>query len=81
MAAVIFLDTNMLYHILRKTPGTEEALTVPDENPGGYVVGTVVRNEIMCASAIHYLGCMHGVKGAYSARKVDKGARIPGEGN
>ena len=66
---MIFLDTNMLYHILHKTPRTEEALVILDENPGEYVVDMVVHNEIIYASTIHYLEHRHRVKGAYSARK------------
>ena len=65
---MIFLDTNMLYHILHKTPRTEEALAILDENPGEYVVDMVVHNEIIYASTIHYLEHRHRVKGAYSAR-------------
>ncbi|AEM39689.1 hypothetical protein Pyrfu_1835 [Pyrolobus fumarii 1A] len=33
MAAVIFLDTSILYHILHKTPRMEEVLTLLEENP------------------------------------------------
>ena len=36
---VIFVDTNALYHILRKTlRTTEEALAVLEENPGDHVI-------------------------------------------
>ncbi len=76
---MIFLDTNILYHILHKTPRTEEALTVLDENPGDYVVDMVVHNEIIYASTIHYLEHRHGVKGTYSARKWIKKYGYPEE--
>jgi len=66
---VIFVDTNILYHIIYKTPRTNEALTVLEENPGDYTIDTVVHNEIIYASTMHYLEHRHGVKGAYSARK------------
>ncbi len=76
---MIFLDTNILYHILHKTPRTEETLTILDENPGDYVVDMVVHNEIMYASTIHYLERRRGVKGAYSARKWIKKHGYPEE--
>ena len=59
----------MLYHILHRTPRTEEALTILDENPGDYVVDMVAHNETVYASTIHYLEYRHRIKGAYSARK------------
>jgi len=66
---VIFVDTNILYHVIHKTPRTDEALTILEENPGNYVIDTVVHNEIIYASTIHYLEYKNGIKGAYSARK------------
>ena len=66
---MIFIDTNILYHIIHKTPRTDEALTILEENPGDYVIDTVVHNEIIYASTIHYLEYKYGIKGAYSARK------------
>jgi len=59
----------MLYHILHKTPKTEEALTILEENPGDYAIDTVVHNEIIYSSTIHYLEHRHGVRGAYMVRK------------
>ena len=76
---MIFVDTNILYHILHKTPRTGEALTLLEENPGDYVVDTVVHNEIIYASTRHYLEHRHGVKGAYSARKWIKKHGYPEE--
>lgn len=46
---MIFLDTNILYHILHRTPRTEEALAILDENPGEYVVDMIVHNEVINA--------------------------------
>jgi len=76
---VIFVDTNILYHILHKTPRTGEALILLEENPGDYAVDTVVHNEIIYASTRHYLEHRHGVKGAYSARKWIKKHGYPEE--
>lgn len=69
MAPVILVDTSILYHILHKTPRTEEALRALEENPGDYVIDTVVHNEVVYTSTLHYLEHRHGVKGAYSARR------------
>ena len=66
---MILLDTNILYHILHKTGLTEEALTLLDANPGEYVVDTIVHNELLYTSTLHYLEHRHSVKGAYSVRK------------
>ncbi|MEB3780671.1 MAG: PIN domain-containing protein [Desulfurococcales archaeon] len=66
---MILLDTNILYHILHKKPRTEEALTLLEDNPGEYVIDTIVHNELIYTSTIHYLEHRHGIKGAYSARK------------
>ena len=76
---MIFVDTNILYHILYKTPRTEEALTVLEENPGNYTVDMIVHNEIIYASTRQYLEHKHGVKGAYSARKWIKKHGYPEE--
>ena len=61
MAIVIFLDTNILYNILRRTPRTEEVLAILDDNPGDYVVDIVVHNEVKYAPTIHYLEYRQGV--------------------
>ena len=66
---MILLDTNILYHIIHKTSLTEEALVILEDNPGEYVVDTIVHNELIYTSTLHYLEHRHGVKGAYSARK------------
>jgi len=66
---VILLDTNILYHILHKTSLTEEALTLLEDNPGEYVVDTIVHNELIYTPTLHHLEHRHGVKRAYSARK------------
>jgi predicted nucleic acid-binding protein len=66
---VILLDTNILYHILHKTPRTEEALTLLEENPGDYVIDIIVHNEIIYTSTLHYLEHRYGIRGALSARK------------
>ncbi|MCE4624732.1 MAG: PIN domain-containing protein [Desulfurococcales archaeon] len=66
---MILLDTNILYHIIHKTNLTEKALTLLEDNPGEYVVDTIVHNELIYTSTLHYLEHRHGVKGAYSARK------------
>jgi len=76
---VIFVDTNILYHIIHKTPRTDKALTILEENHGDYVIDTVVHNEIIYASTMHYLEHKHGVKGAYSARKWIKRHGYPKE--
>ena len=76
---MIFVDTNILYHILHKTPRTEEALTILEENPGNYAVDIVVHNEIIYASTRQYLERRHRVKGAYSARKWIKKHGYPEE--
>ena len=76
---MIFVDTNILYHIIHKTPSTDKALTILEENPGDYVIDTVVHNEIIYASTMHYLEHKHGVKGAYSARKWIKRHGYPKE--
>jgi len=79
LATVIFVDTNILYHIIHRTPKTDEALTILEENPGDYIIDTVVHNEIIYASTMHYLEHKHGVKGAYSARKWIKRHGYPKE--
>jgi len=66
---VIFLDTNILYHILHKTPRTEEALTLLEEKPGDYIIDTIVHNEIIYTSTLHYLEHRYGVRGALSTRR------------
>ncbi len=76
---MIFVDTNILYHIIHKTPRTDEALTILEENPGEYIIDTVVHNEIIYASTMHYLEHRYGVKGAYSARKWIKKHGYPEE--
>ena len=55
-----------------KHPRTDEALTILEENPGDYIIDTVVHNEIVYVSTIHYLEHKHYVKGTYSARKMDR---------
>ncbi len=66
---MILVDTNILYHIIHKTPRTEKVLTMLEENPGDYIIDTVVHTEIIYASTMHYLEHRYGVKGAYTARK------------
>ncbi len=73
---MIFVDTNILYHIIHKTPRTDEALTILQENPRDYIIDTVVHNKIIYASTMHYLEHKYGVKGAYTARKWIKKAWI-----
>jgi len=55
LATVIFLDTNILYHILHKTPRTEEALAILEEISGDYIIDTIVHNEVIYTSTLHYL--------------------------
>lgn len=69
MEFLIFLDTNILYHILHNTPRTDQVLTLLEENRGGYVIDIVVHNEIIYTSTMHYLEHKHGVKGVYSAKR------------
>ncbi|ALU12214.1 hypothetical protein EYM_01500 [Ignicoccus islandicus DSM 13165] len=76
---MIFVDTNVLYYILHKTPRTEEALTILEENPGDYVIDMMVHNEIIYASTRRYLEHIHGVKGAYLAKKWVKKHGYPEE--
>ena len=76
---MIFVDTNILYHILHETPRTEEALTVLEENPEDYVIDTVVHNELIYTSTLHYLEHRYGVKGAYSARRWIRKHGYPSE--
>ena len=76
---MILLDTNILYHILHKTSLTEKALTLLEDNLGEYVVDTIVHNELIYTSTLHYLEHRHGVKGAYSARKWIRKHGYPGE--
>ncbi len=76
---MIFVDTNILYHIIHKTPRTDEVLAILEENTGNYIIDTVVHNEIVYASTIHYLEHKYGVKGAYSARKWIKKHGYPRE--
>jgi len=76
---VIFVDANILYHIIHKTPRTDEALTILEENPGDYIIDTVVHNEIIYASTMHYLEHKYRVKGAYTARKWIKKYGYPRE--
>jgi len=66
---VILLDTNVLYHILHKTPRTEEALTVLEGNPGDYVIDTIVHNEILYTSTAHLLEHKYSVRGVFSIRE------------
>jgi len=69
MDFLIFLDTNILYHILHNTPRTTQVLTLLEENPGDYVIDMVVHNEIIYTSTLHYLEHRYGVKGIYSVRR------------
>lgn len=66
---MIFLDTNILYHILHETPRTKKTLILLEENQGDYVIDTVVHNEIIYVSTLRYLEHKHGIRGAYSARR------------
>lgn len=50
-----------------------------EENLGDYIIDTVVHNEIIYASTVHYLEHKHGVKGVYSARKRIKKHGYPKE--
>ncbi len=52
---MIFLDTNILYHILHNTPKTDRVITLLEENPEDYVIGMVVHNEVIYTSTIYYL--------------------------
>ncbi len=76
---MIFIDTNILYHIIHKTPRTDETLTILEENPGDYIINTVVHNEIIYASTMHYLEHRYTVKGVYTARKWIKKYGYPRE--
>ncbi len=76
---MIFLDTNVLYHIIHKTTRTEESLTLLEENPGDYVINMVVHNEIIYTSTMHYLKHKYGVSGTHSARKWIKKHGYPGK--
>lgn len=77
---MIFLDTNVLYHILHKTPRTEHVLNLLEEHPGDYVIDFIVHNELIYTSTIHYLEHHYRVRGTYTIRKWIKETRIPGEG-
>ena len=79
MALLIFLDTNILYHILHNTPKTDQVLTLLEENPEDYVIDMVVHNEIIHTSTMHYLEYKHGVKGIYSIKRWIKKHGYPGE--
>ena len=76
---MILLDTNILYHIIHRTNLTEKALTLLEDNPGEYVIDTIVHNELIYTSTLHYLEHRHGVKGGYSARKWIKKHGYPKE--
>jgi len=76
---LIFLDTNILYHILHDTPKTNQALTLLEENPGDFVIDMVVHNEIIYTSTIHYLEHKHGVRGIYSVKRWVKKHGYPEE--
>jgi len=65
---LIFLDTNVLYHILHDTPKTEQTLSLLEENPRDYVIDMVVHNEIVYTSTVHYLEHKHNVRGTYSVK-------------
>jgi len=69
MDFLIFLDTNILYHILHNTPRTTQVLTLLEEDLGDYVTGMIMHNEIIYTSTLHYLEHRHGVKGIYSVRR------------
>ena len=73
---MILLDTNFLYNILHMTDLTEEALALLDDNPGEYVIDTIVHNELIYTSTLHCLEHRHGVKRAYSARIMNKETRL-----
>ncbi len=62
---MILLDTNIPYHILHKTNLTEEVLALLEDNPGEYVIDTIVHNELVYTSTLHHLEHRHGVKEAY----------------
>jgi len=76
---LIFLDTNILYHILHNTPKTDQVLTLLEEYPEDYVIDMVVHNEIIYTSTMHYLEHKHGVKGIYSVKRWIKKHGYPGE--
>ena len=75
----IFIDTNILYHILHKTSRTDEALDLLEENPGDYVIDMIVHNEIIYTSTMHYLERKYSIRGAYSAREWIKKYGYPVE--
>jgi len=76
---LIFLDTNILYHILHDTPKTYQALTLLEEKPGDYVIDMAVHNEIIYTSTMSYLEHKHGVKGIYSLKRWITKQGYPGE--
>ncbi len=63
MELFVFLDTNILYHILHNTPRTKKTLILLEENPGDYVIDMVVHNEIIYTSTMHYLEHRHSIRG------------------
>ena len=79
MEYLIFLDTNILYHILHNTPWTEKTLVLLEENPGDYIIDMVVHNEIIYTSTMHYLEHKHAIKGVYSAKQWINRHGYPGE--
>lgn len=66
---MIFIDTNVLYHILHVSDKTEDALTLLGSNPGSYAIDTIVHNEILYSSTVHYLEHKCNIRGSYTARK------------
>lgn len=66
---MIFLDTNILYHILHNTPKTDYVLNLLEENPEDYVIDMVVHNEIIYTSTLHYLEHKYDVRGIYSMKR------------
>ncbi len=79
MELLIFLDTNILYHILHNTPRTKKTLILLEENSGDYVIDMVVHNEIIYTSTMHYLEHRHSIRGAYSVKQWIKKHGYPGE--
>ena len=78
---MILLDTNILYHILHKTSLTEEALTLLDDNPGEYVIDTIVHNELIYTSTLPPPRAQARRQGSLLCQEMDKETRLPEGGH
>lgn len=60
-----------------RTPRSQKAPSLQEEHRDSYAIDTIVHNELVYTSMLHYLEHYHGVHGGYAARKWVKKHSYP----